>query len=103
MWGRHTMSPSAGASQQLPTVFGPLNKCVYCGAEPPTPLTKEHVLPQGLGGGIILLKSSCDPCRKITQKFEETTLRKMYLPYRFRAGLVQSPHELSEPLDVQLM
>jgi len=59
-------------------------------------------MPQGLGGGIILPKSSCDPCRQITQKIEELCLRKMLLSYRLKTGLVQHPHEIPEEMEVWL-
>jgi hypothetical protein len=58
-----------------------------------------HTAP-GLGGGLILPKSSCDVCRQITQKIEELYLRKMLLPYRLRAGLVQHLHEIPEETEV---
>jgi hypothetical protein len=59
-------------------------------------------MPQGLGGGIILPKSSCNPCRQITQKIEELCLRKMLLSYRLGAGLVQHPHEIPDEMEVWL-
>lgn len=83
------------ASKLSPRRFDPVNKCIYCGAEPPVPLTIEHVLPQGLGGGLILPASSCESCRRITHKIEEICLRGMsILTYRLRSGLVQHPHEI---------
>ncbi len=32
-----------------PQVFSPADRCVYCG-DPNPPLTREHIMPQGLGG-----------------------------------------------------
>lgn len=88
------LSPSA--SRRLPHRFDPVGRCIYCGAEPPVPLTTEHIIPQGLGGGLILPSASCDTCRIITQKIEERCLRWSLLPYRLLTGLVQRPHEISE-------
>jgi hypothetical protein len=86
---------SPTASRQFPKRFEPVGICIYCGATSPTPLTQEHIIPQGLGGGLILPKSSCDPCRRITQKIEETCLRNMsLLAYRLKADLVGHPHEI---------
>src|SRR5271169_2001834 len=93
---------SPSSSKRMPRRFDPIGRCIYCGATPPTPLTQEHVMPQGLGGGIILPKSSCDPCRQITQKIEELCLRKMLLSYRLKTGLVQDPHEIPEEMEVWL-
>jgi hypothetical protein len=84
------------ASRREPYRFNPVGTCIYCGKTAPSPLTLEHILPQGLGGGLILPKSSCEPCRKITQKIEETCLRNILLPYRLRVGLVQHLHEISD-------
>ena len=92
---------SPTASKRIPRRFHPVGCCVYCGATAPTPLTTEHVLPQGLGGGLILPRSSCDACRRITQKIEETCLRKMLLPYRLGVGLVQHPHEI--PVETEVL
>lgn len=88
------------ASRHRPRVFEPVWQCMYCGAQPPTPLTKEHIVPQGLGGGLILPRSSCEPCRQITQKFEELCLRKMLLPYRLRFDLVQREHEIKPTMEI---
>ena len=88
---------SPNASRRFPRPFDPVGKCIYCGAEPPEPLTIEHILPQGLGGGLILPAASCETCRRITHKIEEICLRSMsLLTYRLRAGLVQRPHEISD-------
>lgn len=54
--------------------FEAVNRCIYCGAADKW-LTKEHIVPLGLGGNLILPKSSCTDCAKITHAFEYTTLR----------------------------
>src|ERR1700730_10388988 len=84
------------ASRRVPHRFDPVGMCIYCGTTSFIPLTTEHIIPQGLGGGLILPKSSCDPCRQVTQKLEETCLRFLLLPYRLHVGLVQHPHEINE-------
>lgn len=56
--------------------------CIYCGDKTP-PLSREHVLPRGLGGGsapdgysgaLVLQNASCEICRRVTQKIEEQCL-----------------------------
>ena len=51
-----------------------------------SPLTREHVLPRGLGGNwapagssnaLVLQNATCEPCRQITQKIEDECLRAM--------------------------
>lgn len=69
--------------------------CIYCGDSSP-PLTREHVLPRGLGGNqapdglanaIVLQNASCESCQKITQRIEKECLVAMMGPGRARLGL----------------
>lgn len=69
--------------------------CIYCG-DPEPPLTREHVLPRGLGGNeapdgfanaLVLQNASCQSCQKITQRIEEACLVAMMGPGRARLGL----------------
>ena len=61
-------------------VFPPVGKCIYCGST--TGLTDEHVVPYGLGGNLVLPKSSCKECARITSKFELAVLRGSMRPAR---------------------
>lgn len=54
--------------------YKPVGQCIYCGATS-GPLTDEHIVPYALNGNWILPKSSCDECRKITGKVEQSILR----------------------------
>jgi hypothetical protein len=55
-------------------LYQPLNRCAYC---PSTDnLSTEHIISFGLGGELILPKSSCDTCRKATSKVEDFVLRR---------------------------
>ncbi len=65
--------------------YNTINQCIYCGSL--SNLTKEHVLPYGLGGDIILEKASCEICRDITCKLEQRLLRGHWWPYRQFLGL----------------
>ena len=66
-----------------PKTYGPLGKCLYCEKLPPeVTLSKEHIIPLGLGSGAIFLKASCEECRKITHQFETKCLREDLLPFR---------------------
>lgn len=69
--------------------------CIYCGDSGPS-LTREHVLPRGLGGNeapdglsnaLVLQNASCQSCQKITQRIEEICLVSMMGPGRARLGL----------------
>lgn len=72
-----------------------VGKCIYCGTTE-GPLTREHVLPRGLGGNdapegmvdaFVLQKASCESCRVITQSIEEKCLINMMDPARAKLGL----------------
>jgi len=55
------------------TRFASQGACIYCGSS--DDLTDEHVVPYGLGGKMILPKSSCRRCAMITGQFEGKVLR----------------------------
>lgn len=65
--------------------FGPLGYCLYCGEI--DGLTDEHIVPYGLNGNIVLPKSSCFSCQKITSKIELFVLRDML-------GMLRTRHNL---------
>lgn len=52
----------------------PAGACIYCGATEGR-LTDEHVVPKGLGGTLVLPRSSCDDCARLTSQFEMRVLR----------------------------
>lgn len=69
--------------------------CIYCGARN-VPLTREHVLPRGLGGSaspegmadaLVLQKASCGRCQQITQKIEKDCLTLMMDSAREKLGM----------------
>lgn len=69
--------------------------CIYCEASG-SALTREHVLPRGLGGNdapdafadaLVLQSASCQVCQKVTQRIEEACLVAMMGPARARLGL----------------
>lgn len=58
-----------------PRVIGPIGRCIYGENHSTLNLSREHVIPVGLGGGIILRGASCPDCRRITAGFEATCLQ----------------------------
>ncbi len=70
---------------KMSKVFGPIGSCIYCGST--ENLEKEHVIPRGLGGEHILLKASCENCRRITTRFERHVLRELLLVARTTLNL----------------
>ena len=68
-------------SRRLPSV----GRCIYCpGTER---LSDEHILPDGMGGRVVLPDASCEECRKMTCKFEQHVLRGMLWPLRVAMGV----------------
>jgi hypothetical protein len=64
--------------------YAPVGRCIYCG-KPPT--SDEHIIPLGLNGNLILPDASCNDCRDITKKFEQSCLRGLFGPLRARLNL----------------
>ncbi len=62
-----------------------IGECIYCGSK--TNLTREHIVPYGLGGQWIIHGGSCQECAKITSAFEEDVLRNHLAEYRATLGL----------------
>lgn len=72
-----------------------IGECIYCGDKTP-PLTREHVVPRGLGGNespdghanaLVLQNASCAKCQLITQGIEENCLRTMMDAARAKLGM----------------
>jgi HNH endonuclease len=60
--------------------YGAVGSCIYCGST--ANLTREHIIPFGLGGTTTLLKASCSRCAKITGQVEAKVLRGSMWPAR---------------------
>ena len=60
--------------------YDPVGRCIYC--ESAQDLGDEHIIPLGLGGRIVLPKSSCKTCSGQSSAFERTCLRTMFGPLR---------------------
>jgi hypothetical protein len=72
-----------------------VNACIYCGSRGPK-LTREHVVPSGLGGNsspdgfsdaLVLQRASCHECQQITSSVERRCLVTMMGPARSHLGL----------------
>jgi len=62
-------------------IFPPIGRCIYCNSqfyaenEPSRGLATEHIIPEGLGGNILLPKASCKKCEAATCSFEGSLQR----------------------------
>jgi hypothetical protein len=59
-----------------------VDHCIYDSAHDDGDLSKEHVVPEGLGGKVELLRASCAGCRDKTSTIERLCLREMLQPIR---------------------
>jgi len=60
--------------------------CIYCGST--EALSREHVLPQALGGDVELNKGSCESCRLKIHPFETKFLSGVLGPLRHGRGAI---------------
>jgi hypothetical protein len=73
-------------------VYPKVGKCIYCGAttyrdDLPGPPHAEHIIPEGLGGDLLLPEASCQQCEAATSTFEGMCLRRQFGPLRIYMGL----------------
>lgn len=71
-----------------------LNICMYCGET--ENLTKEHIIPLGMGGNLVFPKSSCQKCASVTSRDERNVLRKFMYEGRL-AGNLPSRRKKKQP------
>lgn len=64
-----------------------VGKCIYCRDSNTTELTREHVMPRALGGGLILRGASCRMHQRMTHEFETDYLRSGIRIFRYIRGL----------------
>lgn len=60
--------------------YPPLGSCLYCGATSYRPgretkLADEHIIPEGLGGTLVLPQASCASCATVTSQLERSVLK----------------------------
>ena len=83
--------------------FLPVGRCIYCGITDGK-LRKEHVIPYGLGGVVILPKASCVYCERITGPLEQTIQRTMLGNFRISLGLpTRNPKQRPQNLEIHLL
>lgn len=61
--------------------YNSVDMCIYCG-QTADKLSDEHIIAEGLGGKLILPKSSCKTCADITSQLELHCLRNIFEPAR---------------------
>jgi len=73
--------------------YDSVGKCIYCGStayaagEPSHRLGDEHIIPQGIGGKLLLPEASCKNCERITSRLETKCVASLFDPGRLHLGL----------------
>lgn len=78
------------------------NRCIYCPDGKP-PYTREHAVPIGLGGGLIVPFASCARCQAEIKKVETYCMRGPFLPHRLANKLVRNLDDLSEYVTLKMI
>jgi len=81
--------------------FNNVGICIYCGTT--EDLTDEHIVPYGLGGNLVLPKSSCRACAAITSRIERIVLRGPLRAVRIARGLQSRRRHSDAPTMLPLM
>lgn len=83
-----------------------IGKCIYCSSQEPG-LSREHVIPQGLGGkrsplsrsnALVLNEASCGHCRDMTSKMEGACLKGMFGVARAHFGMTRKSRDTGRSL-----
>jgi hypothetical protein len=70
----------------LQKTYPPANRCIYCG-DTNGPLGEEHIIPEGIGGRIILPRASCKECERKIGKVEGTLNNADFAAARAHLGI----------------
>lgn len=76
----------------LAKTYAPVGRCIYCGSsewstKQSRKLGDEHIIPEGLGGRLVLPEASCSKCETITSKIELEWLRSGFYTARVQKEL----------------
>ncbi|CAG0984283.1 hypothetical protein FLAV_01941 [Flavobacteriales bacterium] len=84
-------------------ILANIGKCIYCSTME-GPLTKEHIIPNGLSGPWVLEKATCKRCADITSKFEKDVLRGLFIIPRTALRLkTYNPKERPEGFPLKII
>ncbi|UWU81171.1 HNH endonuclease [Bradyrhizobium huanghuaihaiense] len=86
--------------------YAPVKHCIYCGdtsySQRRTKLGDEHIIPEGLGGDLILPEASCAECERVINRTEQFCQKNMLGPFRYQADLpTKRPKDRPKTLPAQ--
>jgi hypothetical protein len=83
-------------------VYAPRNKCIYCGVayDPlvhPNGFSKEHIIPESIGGRFVALRAVCPECRELTSDtYEKHTIKTIFRIPRILLGIKRKNQKKKE-------
>lgn len=84
-------------------IYASLNSCQYCNINDPLiELSNEHIIAYGLGGRLVLPKSSCNACSVITGAIEEHCLKRLFGDTRFYMGIKSRKRGIPKTAPIEL-
>lgn len=88
--------------------YDPVSRCIYCGATEHSPgrakLGDEHIIPEGLGGDLVLPEASCGGHEGLTSSVEQFCQKPMLGALRYQLGLpTKRPKDRPTTLPVRLL
>jgi hypothetical protein len=91
-----------------PIVYDPVGRCIYCGSARHsarrTKLGDEHIIPEGLGGTLVLPQASCGRCEGLTGSAEQFCQKQMLGVLRYKLGpFTKRPKERPRSLPVDFL
>jgi hypothetical protein len=80
---RHFVNPLPGAPKvTLPAA----DRCIYCGTQD-GPLSDEHIIPESIGGKLVLPRAACPCGEEMTHGFEGKVVRQVFQQARRQFGI----------------
>lgn len=80
--------------------------CIYCGAnnynDEREKLGNEHIIPEGLGGRLVLPEASCQSCEAKISQAERFSQKEMLDAFRYRLGIKGKKRKKAKPDKVSL-
>jgi hypothetical protein len=67
-------------------LYQAVNRCIYCD-DPTGPFGDEHIIPEGIGGALVLPKASCKDCERKIGKVEGTLNNSDFEEARIQLGI----------------
>jgi hypothetical protein len=87
--------------------YAPVKACIYCGAlryhdTSKRKLGDEHIIPEGLGGNLLLPEASCERCERTINSFEQRVLTGTYHVARKQMNIRSKKKRKPPPIPLKI-